>query len=226
MRWRSGEVERGVAFVAEREEWHASRVKLAIYPAVTLALLVGFFLANQAREAWPKLDALFRPMAQVRETLTVEGLHPLQVFGPSRADHERFLTYLEEGEKRRQERLAAGDPEGARRFERPPAAKLELFPDGACFVFSLVADTSFTTTESLQTSPGYLEVKRRAPGLARDLSEQFFQTPEGQPAPYNRILLQVYEVLPLFLYCENRLRWQEVVPVAETTSATATGGAN
>ncbi len=223
---RAGEVERGVAFVAEREEWHASRVKMAIYPAATLALLVGGLLGNQARQAWPKLDALFEPMAQVREVLTVEGVRPLQVLGPSRENHERFLAYLEEGEKRRQERLSAGDSAGARQFERPSTATLELIPDGSCFVFTLVAETPFATTESLVTSPGYLEVKRRAPNLARDLSAQYFRTPEGQPTPYNRVLLQVYEVLPLFLHCENRLRWQEVLPVAEATSATATGVAN
>lgn len=223
---RAGEVERGLAFAAEREEWHASRVKLAIYPAVTLALLVGFLLGSQAWEAWPKLDALFAPMPLVREFLTVEGLRPLQAQGPSREDHERFRAFLKEGEARRQERLAAGDLEGARRFERPTSATLELYPDGTCFVFSLVAETAFTTTESLVTSPGYLEVKRRAPQLARDLSAQYFQSLDGQPEPYNRVVLQVYEVLPLFLYCENRLRWREVVSVAEATSATAPGAVN
>ncbi|HNY29035.1 MAG TPA: RDD family protein [Candidatus Sumerlaeota bacterium] len=223
---RAGEVERGVAFVAEREEWHATRVKLAIYPAVTLALLVGFLLGSQAWEAWPKLDALFAPMPRVREALTVAGLRPLQILGPSREDHERFRAYLKEGEARRQERLAAGDLEGARRFERPTSATLELYPDGTCFVFSLVAETAFATTESLVTSPAYLDVKRRAPGLARELSAEFFRSPDGLPNPYNRILVQVYEVLPLFLYTENRLRWREVVPVGEATSATVTGGAN
>jgi uncharacterized RDD family membrane protein YckC len=221
---RAGEVERGVAFVAERAEAHATRVKLAIYPAVTLALLVGGLLGSQAGGAWPRIKSLLEPMDRVRETLKVEGLRPVSLIGPSREDHERFLTYLKEGEKRRQELLTAGNAEGARRFERPTTATLELIPDGACYLLTLAAETPFATTESLVTSPGYVEVKRRAPELARELSEAFFREPDGSPVPYNRVLVQVYEVLPLFLYTESRLRWQEVLPASAGTTTSTTPG--
>jgi len=160
----------------------------------------------------------------VRETLKVEGLRPVSLIGPSREADERFLTYLKEGEKRRQELLTAGNAEGARRFERPTTATLELIPDGACYLLTQAAETPFATTESLVTSPGYVEVKRRAPELARELSEAFFREPDGSPVPYNRVLVQVYEVLPLFLYTESRLRWQEVLPASAGTTTSTTPG--
>ena len=194
----------------------ASRLKLAIYPAVAIALAPPLVLGQSYRASREQLEADLTPVAAARGRFEAPGFRLFSLSGPSERTREEVAKFLERREAEHRELVEAGAEEKARRQARWTDEFRKHGPDGRKFIFRFDCDARHTT-ETLTRDVGFLAIRDQAPAVAEDLAPEFFTADDDSPAPYGAIQLEFSETLPLYLYSLSRLVRRELVPLAAGT---------
>jgi uncharacterized RDD family membrane protein YckC len=197
-----------IAFLNAWSEVDRIKAKNALFPALFLGAIVLFMFGQiyWRTQSWAGSVPVERnsilAMGDLSKSINSRDFSAFYLIGPS----PEFSKIYDERLKAEQE---------SRRIANKvllTTESLRLIPDGRKFLV-VFHSRELLTSETLSLNPEYARIKEELPAVLSDLSTKYFKSEDGEPYPWNGVMLEFRQTLPLYLYFSSRRIWIEMISV-------------